>query len=87
MSHVECNVIISNTAYHSNVRMSAVTIFLFYRVSNACLTGGMDTEIADTVRYITLVQAGFSTWGATLWLVLISTASYLLPLIGVNYCI
>ena len=31
-------------------------------VTNACLTGGMDTEIADTVRYITLLQTLFSTW-------------------------
>ena len=31
-------------------------------VTNACLTGGMDTEIADTVRYITLLQTLLSTW-------------------------
>jgi len=30
--------------------------------TNACLTGGMDTEIADTVRYITLLQTLLSTW-------------------------
>ena len=34
-------------------------------VTNAYLTGGMDTEIADTVwYYITLLQALFSTWVA-----------------------
>ena len=61
MSHVDCNVIISKLP--PIIMLECLQLRYFYStvVTNACLTGGMDTEIADTVRYMTLVQTGFST--------------------------
>ena len=62
MSHVDCNVIISKLP--PIIMLECLQLRYFYStvVTNACLTGGMDTEIADTVRYITLLQTLFSTW-------------------------